>query len=339
MKLDWEKVLKELSEFTERTPLHQLDDMTIDTLYGSMFGLNLRYMTLERALEEQFCNMLNYSIYRIKRLLKKTVVWNNSQNIFSSLHPVGFGTFGWKYEPEVIELALKRNVLIDTAEGYGYGRVEKKLGEIFSKNTKHQPSITSKVSRNHMSPASIKLAAYRSKENLKVPFHYQLHYPHNTVPDELISRVLSNLKKFKIILSIGMGNCSVDMIESLQYFLADCGHTVSSVQVRYNLVDRRIERFLLPYCQQHNIPILAYSPLGQKFSEINQPILTKMGKKYDCTPAQIALAWILKKPLIIPIPRTNNLEHMKENLDASKIKLTDEDMEKINISYNCDYRF
>jgi len=144
-----------------------------------------------------------------------------------------------------------------------------------------------------------------------------------------------SLRRAGIIVSIGLGNCSIDMIESMQSFLSDySGDVVWSVQVKYNLIDRRIEKILLPYCQLRGILVIAYSPLGQKFSKLRRPILDIIGEQYKCTVAQVALAWILRHKGIVPIPGTNSLRHMIDNVNAINVRLDKENIEKLNQEYN-----
>ena len=330
----WEKILDELQAFVKkRISLNRLNDLTIDTLHGSMYGLNHRYMSLESSLSKDFKNIIAYSIKRIKCIIEIPAVTFRPCPLPNIRH-VGYGTYGWKYHPELIKMASQKRILIDTAEGYGYGRVEEKIGQIIS-SEKITPLITTKVSRSHMSSKAIKAAAERSRNRMGVTFHYQLHFPNNKQTDEQLGRTLVSLRRTGVIMSIGLGNCSVDMIESMQSFLSDySGDVIRSVQVEYNLINRRIEKVLLPYCQLRGILVIAYSPLGQKFSKLYRPILDTIGKQYKCTAAQVALAWILRYKGIIPIPRTNNLKHMIDNINAINIKLDKKRIENLNQEYN-----
>jgi diketogulonate reductase-like aldo/keto reductase len=328
--IEWKKILDELQAFAkEQIPLNKLNDLTIDTLYGSMYGLNHRYLLLTEALSKDFKNILIYSICRIKHLVEIPAMSFRPRSL-SNTRQIGYGTYGWKYNPKLIRLALQKGILIDTAEGYGYGRVEMKIGQVIA-SKKYTPHITTKVARSHMSPQAIIAAAKRSQERLGVTFHYQLHFPNNKYTDEQIGEAFVSLRRAGIISSIGLGNCSIDMIESMQSFLSDySGDIIRSVQVRYNLGDRRIEKTLLPYCQQRGILILAYSPLGQKFSQLYKPILDTIGKQYKCTAAQVALAWILQHRGVMPIPRTNNLNHMIDNINAVHIRLDEDIIANLN---------
>lgn len=330
-------IIDELNLF-EKNKLN-FSDLTAelkDTLYGSMMGLNLRYQTLEESLKsnkEAIVKGTRDQLEHLIRLKKVEIPYSGPL----PRQEIGFGTYGWKYDRTIIEKALKLNVgLIDTAEGYGFGKVETELGKIFKEIEPRPSNITTKVSRNHMSPSALVSAANRSVEKLGVTPHYQLHFPNLSYSDIQLGKALVQLRKAGKIKSIGLGNCSVAMIESMNNFLQTYSKDkVHSVQVSYSLIDRRIESFLLPYCQQRGILVIAYSPLGQKFKDLNRPILPVIAKKYGATPAQIALAWILSKPGVLPIPRTNNIEHLIENSESNELILEKDDI-KILEEYYCD---
>ena len=330
--LDWKSTLQELQAFAHRDiHLGNLSHLSIDTLYGSMYGLNHRYMLLSSALSKDFDNMMAYSIQRIKHLIALPQVTYRHQ-VIPKNRQMGFGTYGWKYNPELIKLAVQKGLLIDTAEGYGFGRVETRLGQIL--DWEQHPQVNTKVSRSHMSSKAIIAAAKRSRQKLGVIPHYQTHFPHAAHSDEEVGTSLVSLRRSDIIQSIGLGNCSIDMIESMQAFLSDySGDVIHSIQVEYNLGNRRIEKTLLPYCQERGIAIIVYSPLGQKFNKLWRPVLDNAAKRYECTAAQVALAWVLRHKGVVPIPRTNNMEHLMENIDAMSIKLGEGTIAELNRIY------
>jgi len=326
----WNFILDELKSLTlERLP--SMSPLTIDTLHGSMWGLNHRYTTIEDCLKNDWRRMMDYSIRRIESIsgmsnipCKERILPNFS---------IGFGTYGWKYDHKIIEEAVILGVsLIDTAEGYGYGRVEEELGKAIK--GEKPVVIATKVRRDRMNPKVIQSSANRSFEKLGRSFHFQTHFPCDLYSDEEIGRAFVALRRAGKITSIGLGNCSVDMIESMQRFLSDySGDVIQSVQVRYSLLDRRIESCLLPYCQERGIVIIAYSPLGQDFKKMDKPILSTIGKRFGAHPSQVALAWILRTPGVIPIPRTNDVKHLRLNMASSDLKLSKEEIEEIEEHY------
>jgi diketogulonate reductase-like aldo/keto reductase len=328
LNIDWNIVETELLSF-KGSKLEDLSDLTIDTLHGSMWGLNHRYMTLKQALIKDKDSILSYSLKRIQGLLQE------SNFTFGRKKPlrcgIGFGTYGWKYDHKVIRTAIHYGAcLIDTAEGYGYGVVESVLGDVLI-DSKPIDVIT-KVRRDHMSPFSIRRAVNRSVKKLNVTPYIQLHYPNDKFPDAI--KDLAALRQKGIVKGIGLGNCSVDMIEAAQRILSDfSGDVIGSVQMPFNLLNTRIKKVLLPYCQERGITIIAYSPLGQNFKQLSSPYLIKVAKKYDCSPAQVALAWILSHDGVIPIPNTNNINHLKENLLSVDLELNRHDVMQLENYY------
>jgi diketogulonate reductase-like aldo/keto reductase len=322
----WKQVQKELQAFNGS--LDTICDLTLDTLYGSMWGLNMRYMSLEQALVINKKGIISYSLQRINKLIDTPFFSFKEKPVLRC--EVGYGTFGWKYDPDIIEYAIKHASVIDTAEGYGYGKVETELGKIFYK---HYPTeVFTKVRRDHMSPSAMVSSVTRSVDKLMRIPHVQLHFPNNNYPNAV--QGLADLRKVGIIKSIGLSNCSIDQIESAQHFLSEySGDVISSVQMPFNVGNTRILKTFLPYCQKRGIVVLAYSPLGQKFKTIKTPILSGMAKKYACTEAQIALAWVLSFKGVIPIPNTNNMDHLKQNFEANDLVLSAEDVTMITDYY------
>lgn len=327
MYLDWTTVEYELNWMRKdisRFPEHPL---SIDTLYGSMWGLNIRYTALREALKEYRNAIIDYSLHRIKALQEYSPVYTKNREMPRCR--IGYGTFGWKYDRKLIEFAIENRMLIDTAEGYGYGRVETELGKIINGNT--EVEIMSKVRRDHMSPNAIYSSIERSVQKLTVCSHFQLHFPHIKYPEAI--KDLGYTRQIGKTKAIGLSNTSVDMIEMGQNLLSDStGDPISFVQMPYNVINKRIEEIFLPYCQRHGIYIVAYSPLGQIGNVVDTPLIRQIAKKYSATSQQVALAYLLSHPGVIPIPTTNNLEHLKQNVEANDLKLDSSDIETIKMN-------
>lgn len=324
IKLDWFSVLQELHSLKESSfDLDKLQGLTLDTLHGSMYGLNYRYMSLETIFENESDKnaIISYSIKRIKQLIDTPAFTYKKRPLERCL--VGVGTYRWNYDESIINNALDWGVsMIDTAEGYGYGKVEKKLGEILLEHS-GEAQVFTKIRRDHMSPQAITNAVYRSMDHLCIKPHVQLHYPNDKHPDAVLN--LADFKNKDLIKSIGLGNCSIDMIEQAQQTLSNTsGVVINSVQLPFSLLNRQ-SKLAIEYCTQRGILIIAYSPLGQDFHKLNTKYLQKVAKKYDATPAQIALSWVLSHPGVLPIPQTNNVSHLRENIEANELYLEDED--------------
>lgn len=253
---------------------------------------------------------------------------------------MGFGTYGWNYKPDVVVEAMRGGVtLIDTAETYGYGRVERELGvqiKEYYKLAKKLPAISTKVSRNHLSNKAIKSAFYRSVNTLGRVDLYHVHRLNMDVEiKSVIEAVLSTIAASGA--KLGVSNFSWDMVVAADFY---SGYTLDVVQVRYNLLDRGIERALIPLCQELGITILAYSPLGQEFYRIvkadTKHTLRDIALKHHLSTAQVVANWVSNCIGVLPIYRTNNVNHLAELLDISKdgeILLTPEDTGRIEDAF------
>lgn len=100
-------------------------------------------------------------------------------------------------------------------------------------------------------------------------------------------------------------------------------------QVLYNLAHRGIEWDLLPWCRSRGIPLMAYSPV-EEGTLVDHPVVRRVAKRHDATPAQIAIAWVLRQPDVITIPKAGNPEHVRENRGALDIQLTSKDLRDLD---------
>lgn len=113
--------------------------------------------------------------------------------------------------------------------------------------------------------------------------------------------------------------------------MADGGNCAVN-QVLYNLSRRGIEFDLLPWCQEHQIPVMAYSPIEQG-RVLQHPELIHIAKAYQATPAQVALAFLLERESVIPIPKTSNLRRLQENREAVDLDISDEDWARLDAAF------
>jgi diketogulonate reductase-like aldo/keto reductase len=112
------------------------------------------------------------------------------------------------------------------------------------------------------------------------------------------------------------------------------GDEVATDQVFYNLMHRGIEWDLIPWSRERQIPIMAYSPVAHKTDEqkrmFNDRAIKSIAAEHGATPAQIALAWVLREPDLIAIPKASRAEHIRQNRAAFDIQLTGDDLEKLD---------
>jgi diketogulonate reductase-like aldo/keto reductase len=115
------------------------------------------------------------------------------------------------------------------------------------------------------------------------------------------------------------------------------GNEVASNQVLYNLEHRGIEWDLLPWSRERRIPIMAYSPVGHKSVEqkriLGNAEIKAVASRHDATPAQVALAWLLRQPDMVAIPKAVKPEHIRENRAAHDLELTDRDLAELDQAF------
>jgi aryl-alcohol dehydrogenase-like predicted oxidoreductase len=278
------------------------------------------------------------------------------------LFPVGLGTwqFGaseWGYgstyaeeiAPRIIERSLDLGVqLIDTAELYAFGRSERIVGAALGRRREEAFLATKLFPVLPVDP----VVGWRARGSLRrlATDHvdlYQLHWPNPVVPARRVADALARLLDAGVTRHVGVSNYPLARWEELEQLL---GRPVLSNQVRYSLVDREPERELLPWAQEHGRIIIAYSPLGQgllsgRYGPGRRPtgirartsafrtenlrraeplihVLGEVAEAHHATPAQIALAWLLRRPNVVVIPGASSVEQAEQNAASADIELS-----------------
>jgi len=126
----------------------------------------------------------------------------------------------------------------------------------------------------------------------------------------------------------GVSNFDIDDMKELLDI--ETGSACAANQVLYNLEHREIESGVLPWSQKNKIPIMAYSPVGHGRGLLKNATLKKIAKRHHSTPGQIALAWVLRQPGVIAIPKAGNQAHVRDNAESLEIQLTHEDSADID---------
>ena len=152
---------------------------------------------------------------------------------------------------------------------------------------------------------------------------YQLHTVDPKVPLEDSVGVLADAQRAGKVRHVGLSNVSVKELERARKIVP-----IVSVQNRYSLNDRSSED-VLAHCEKLGIAFLPWYPLGDG-STLRVAKVKKVAEKLKATPAQVAIAWLLKKsPVMLPIPGTNNLAHLEENVAAARLQLSDADFRSL----------
>jgi diketogulonate reductase-like aldo/keto reductase len=237
------------------------------------------------------------------------------------------------FDEEVAALKLGLDLgmtLIDTAELYGEGGAEEVVAEAV-KGRRDDCFIVSKVKPENSSRAGTIAACERSLKRLKTDRVdlYLLHWRGRPRLEETLAGFMA-LRDKGAIRYFGVSNFDVEDMEEL--FALPGGDACASNQVVYNLRRRGIEYGLVPWSREHRMPIMAYSPIEQGRLGSNRA-LTAIATRHEATPAQIALAWVLRQRDMMVIPKASNATHVRENRAAIDIDLTETDFAELDRAF------
>lgn len=233
-------------------------------------------------------------------------------------------------ELRTLREALDRGIsLIDTAEIYGQGGSEHLVGEALRGHAREAVFLVSKVAPSHASFEGTKRACAGSLKRLGTEYLdlYLLHW-RGGVPIAETIEAFEALRAEGKIRAWGVSNFDVPDMEDMPQ-----GAQCAANQVLYNPSARGIEFDLLPFCQSRSIPIMAYTPLGQSGQVLSNPAITAVAARHGATPGQVALAWGLRHPGIVTIPKTARIERVEENLGALGLTLDTEDLAEIDRAF------
>ncbi|WP_313224429.1 aldo/keto reductase [Stutzerimonas nitrititolerans] len=217
-----------------------------------------------------------------------------------------------------IELGM---TLIDTAEMYGEGGAEEVVGEAIQ-GRRERVFLVSKVYPHNASRRGVPQACERSLRRLGTDcidlylLHWRGEYPLAETVD-----AFERLREAGKIRRWGVSNCDVDDLQELGD-IAAC----ATNQVLYNPEERGIEFDLLPFCQAHNMPVMAYCPVGQGGSLLQDPAIIEVARRQGAQPGQVALAWALRQPNVLVIPKAVDPAHVRANAAAAELRLSDEEL-------------
>jgi diketogulonate reductase-like aldo/keto reductase len=226
-----------------------------------------------------------------------------------------------------IDLGL---TLIDTAEMYGSGGAEEVLARA-AQGVRDSLFIVSKVYPHNASRDGVVAACERSLKRLATDRIdlYLLHW-RGSIPLAETLEGFQRLERDGKIRYYGVSN--FDRADMVEWVRLRGGDTVAANQVLYNLSRRGPEWDLVPWCREHQVAIMAYTPLGQGHM-LGNPALTEVARRRNATAAQIALAWLLRQDGTIVIPKASRLEHVRENRGALDVALTEEDLAALNHAF------
>ncbi|KAJ9682338.1 hypothetical protein PVL29_018288 [Vitis rotundifolia] len=268
----------------------------------------------------------------------------------------------------IIKHAFSKGItFFDTADSYGAQANEVLIGKALKELPREKIQLATKFGHAGFDPATglivngtpkyVRSCCEASLKRLDVEY-IDLYYQHRIDKSVPIEETMGELKKLveeKKIKYIGLSEASPDTIRR-----AYAVHTVTALQMEWSLWTRDIEEEIVPLCRELGIGIVPYSPLGRGFFggkavdenvpansflrsiprfqgenfEKNKIIYTKMemlAEKYRCTPAQLALAWVLRRgDNVAPIPGTTKIKNLDDNIGSLRLNLTKEDLEEIS---------
>jgi aryl-alcohol dehydrogenase-like predicted oxidoreductase len=258
---------------------------------------------------------------------------------------------------KALELGIN---FIDTAEIYGRGRSEQLIGEAIRGHLE-EVVIATKVWPWNLTSSRMTRAADRSAHRLGVDAIdlYQIHWPNPIFPIRNAMKNMMKLVKTGKVRLIGVSNFNLTRMKTAQEALAPLG--LASNQVKYSLIDRKIEAKLLPYAQRSNVTVIAYSPLARslltgrytpetkpatlvqaanpRFSHRNlvrmdklRHTLASIASTHSKTPAQVALNWLISKPNVVAIPGIKNVEHVTDGAGAADWRLTESEKKELELA-------
>lgn len=226
--------------------------------------------------------------------------------------------------------------LIDTAEMYGDGRSESLVGEAIYRE-REKVFLVSKVLPSHASTEGVAEACRMSLRRLGTDYLdlYLLHW-RGSVPLAETVEAFRKLKQQGLIKRWGVSNFDEADITELERCMKPGECAVN--QILYSLEHRGVEYDLLDANRVRNIVTMAYSPIGQGGPLLQNPALKTVAQRHTtatapATPAQIALAWVLRQRNVIAIPKAGAVQHVKENNEAQQITLTEADLAELDKAF------
>ena len=208
--------------------------------------------------------------------------------------------------------------LVDTAEMYGEGLSEELVGEALQ-GRRDEAFVVSKVYPHNASKAGMVAACERSLRRLRTDRIdlYLLHW-RGSVPLSETLQAFMALQKAGKIRHYGISN--LDMADMRELWALPGGKDVQVNQLLYNLTRRGIEWDLLPWLRERHVPVMAYSPIEQA-RLLRHAGLARFAQRYEMSPSQAALAWLLAQEGVIAIPKTSHPDRLRENVAAAGIQL------------------
>jgi diketogulonate reductase-like aldo/keto reductase len=258
---------------------------------------------------------------------------------------IGMGTYydplwiakaflGWRSGSKEKTAALKSGfdagvTLVNSAEIYGS---EPLVAKALEGRKRDELFVSTKVWSIHLHRDALKRALAKSLSRLGLSYVdlYLIHFPNPRVPIGETMAGMEDLIREGKVLHAGVSNFNIDQLRAADEALPKS--QLASVELEYNLKNRRVEADILPYCDREGIALMAYFPLahgGLSSDSRLQSLSARLGK----TPSQLALRWLAMKQNVFPIPRASRQAHVEENVGASGWELAPGDASELESIY------
>jgi diketogulonate reductase-like aldo/keto reductase len=232
-----------------------------------------------------------------------------------------------------IELGMTH---IDTAEMYGAGAAEEIVAEAIARVSRESLFITGKVLPENASYKGTIAACERTLTRLRMEYLdlYLLHWPGSHPIGETM-RALEELAAQGKARHIGVSNFDVDELREAQAHLRT--EKIAANEIYYSPAERGPEARLIPYCREHGVAVIGYTPFGRgrvlRKGSRGASVLQAIAEKHGKTPRQAVLNFLTRDPDVFAIPKASNVAHVEENAGASGWVLDEEDLTQIDAAF------
>lgn len=255
--------------------------------------------------------------------------------------PIGIGTWGIgggsfpdsshdERDLRAIKFAIENGLtLIDTAEMYARGHSEEIVGRAIKDFDRNDLFITTKVWNNHLHHDDVIKSAKASLKRLDSKYIdlYLIHWPSTSVDIRETIGAMESLVEQGITRYIGVSNFSVQ--QTREAMESASKYDIAANEIEYSLSRKEPEKDVIPFCENNDIAVIAYTPINKGRAKKVREILS-VSEKTGKTPIQVALSYLKRRS--IPIPKSTNHDHIREIAGALNFEISDQDYEKLRQS-------
>lgn len=250
-----------------------------------------------------------------------------------SISAIGLGTWGIRSEENArnaLIFAIEQGLnVVDTAEMYGQGRAEELVGRVARDVGRDRVFIVTKLYPHRFrDPETAIRAAESSLRRLGTSYVDLLliHWPDDLAPIRTQVRSLEAIAERGLTRYIGLSNFNAQQLA--EAVGSTSKHDIVVNQVKYSVVDKTVERDLLKLCLNYGVTLMAYSPL-ERGAVLRVKPVREIATKYGKTPVQIALNFLISRPRVVAIPKSESIDHVAEFRGSLGWRLRSEDIEAL----------